>query len=95
MQIDSGSALVGVESQVERVKLSASGTYCRRKLDLLRIFSVRTDQLSAAAVHYARLAGNTTDVEALARTKQEYENEKAETQEAYQVYFYHCQQHGC
>ncbi|MDQ1469742.1 MAG: hypothetical protein QOJ99_1222 [Bryobacterales bacterium] len=80
---------------MQRIKLSGPGTYCRRKLDLLGIFSVRTDQLSVAAVHYARLAGNTTEVEGLARTKQEYEHEKAETQEAYQAYFYHCQEHGC
>jgi hypothetical protein len=82
-------------SQMEWAGRSQAGSYCRRKMDLLRIFSDKTDQLSAAAVHHAKLAGNTTDLGALAKTRIEYEKEKAATQAAYLLYFHHCREHGC
>jgi hypothetical protein len=83
------------ESRAEWSNLSAAGTYCKRKLDLLRIFSVRTDQLSVAALQYARLAGTTTDLAALTDKRRAYEEENAETQAAYHSYSSHCREHGC
>jgi hypothetical protein len=89
------SARKYVKNRVEWGDLAASGTYCKRKLDLLRIFSMRTDQLSLAAVQYATLAGNTTDLVALTQKSQAYEEENTETQAAYHSYSSHCREHGC
>lgn len=94
MEIHSGSAQIPGGTK-KKDNSSAYGCFCKRKLDLLRVFSTRTDLLSVAAAHFASLAGNTNSLGALAETKKEYEKEKAETHEAYQNYFNHCIEHGC
>jgi hypothetical protein len=93
--IESASVSRWPEGRAGRRELVAPDSFCQRKLTLLRAFSTQTDQLSAATVRYARLAGNTADVKGLDESRRIYQNEKAETKEAYLRFLDHCREHGC